>query len=55
MKVIINRGQSFGTIDGVITETEKIYKLINVHLKAGTARLIVDNNETLMYSILQKV
>ena len=49
MKAIINRTKTFGTIDGVIKKNEEILKLINQHLKKGTAKLYVDTEETLMY------
>jgi hypothetical protein len=51
MKAIINRTMTFGTIDGVITKNDQIRKLVNQHLKQGTAKLLVDTEETLMYEL----
>lgn len=54
MKAIINRLEKFGTIDGVITKNDDIRKLIHQHLKKGSASLIVDTEETLMYELKQE-
>ena len=54
MIVIINRNANFGTLDGVITEDSKLRKLVNQHLKQGTAKKLVDNDETLMYELGEK-
>lgn len=54
MKAIINRNKEFGTLDGVITKNEEIRKVINQHLKQGTAKLLVDTEETLMYILIDK-
>jgi hypothetical protein len=51
MKAIINRTQNFGTLNGVITKNEEIRKVVNQHLKQGTAKLLVDTEETLMYEL----
>jgi hypothetical protein len=51
MKAIVNIGQTFGTLNGVITKNEEIRKVINQHLKQGTAKLLVDTEETLMYEL----
>ena len=51
MKAIINREQNFGTLNGVIAKNEEIRKVINQHLKQGTAKLLVDTDETLMYDL----
>ena len=51
MKAIINREQNFGTLNGVITKNEIIRKVVNEHLKQGTAKLLVDTEETLMYEL----
>lgn len=51
MKAIINRTQTFGTLNGVITKNEEIRKVVNQHLKQGTAKLLVDTEETLMYEL----
>ena len=51
MKAIVNIGQTFGTLNGVITKNEEIRKVINQHLKQGTAKLLIDTEETLMYEL----
>jgi hypothetical protein len=51
MKAIINRTQTFGTLNGVIAKNEEIRSVINHHLKQGTAKLLVDTEETLMYEL----
>lgn len=51
MKAIINRTSNFGTLNGVITKNEEIRKVVNQHLKQGTAKLLVDTEETLMYEL----
>ena len=42
---------TFGTLNGVITKNEIIRTEINKHLKANTAKLIIDSEETLMYEL----
>jgi hypothetical protein len=49
MKAIINRELNFGTLNGVITPNTEIYKVVFSHLKKGTAKLVLDSDETLMY------
>ena len=51
MKALINRTANFGTINGVITKNEEIRKVVTQHLKQGTAKLLVDTEETLMYEL----
>jgi hypothetical protein len=51
MKAIINRQSSFGTLNGVITKNEEIRKVVNQNLKQGTAKLLIDTEETLMYEL----
>ena len=51
MKAIVNIGQTFGTLNGVIIKNEEIRKVINQNLKQGTAKLLVDTEETLMYEL----
>jgi hypothetical protein len=53
MKAIINRIENFGTLNGVITKNDEIRKVVNQHLKQGTAKLIVDTEETLMYELYE--
>lgn len=51
MKAIINRQQNYGTLNGIITKNDEIRRVVNQHLKQGTAKLLVDNEETLMYEL----
>lgn len=51
IRTIINRNSNYGTIDGVIAKNEAIMKVVNQHLKQGTAKLLVDTEETLMYEL----
>jgi len=51
MKAIINRKLNFGTLNGVITKNDEVRKVVNQHLKKGTAKLLIDTEETLMYEI----
>ena len=51
MKAIINRNGTFGTLNGVITENSKIQSEINKGLKSGTAKKLIDTDETLMYEL----
>lgn len=54
MKAIINREQTFGTLNGVITKNSDIQTLVNQHLKQGTAKLLVDTEQTLMYDLYEQ-
>jgi hypothetical protein len=51
MKAIINRKAEYGTLNGVITKNSEIMTHIYAHLKAGTARKIIDSEDTLMYEL----
>jgi len=51
MKIIINRQSEFGTLNGVITKNCELQSLVTKGLKNGTARKIIDNEQTLMYKI----
>jgi hypothetical protein len=51
MKAILTLGENLGTIDGKVTENKVIRKLINEHLKLGTAKLLVDTETVLMYQL----
>lgn len=51
MKIIINRQSEFGTLNGVITKNSQLHSLVNKGLKNGTAKKLIDNEETLMYEI----
>lgn len=51
MKAIINRKANFGTLNGVIRRNEDILEVINRHLKDGTAKLLIDTEDTLMYQL----
>lgn len=54
MKAIINRTETFGTLNGVITNNNQIMKIIIQHLKQGTAKLLIDTEDTLMYELSEK-
>ena len=51
MKAIVNRDGNFGMLNGVITKNSEIQTAINQHLKAGTAKKLVDTETTLMYEL----
>lgn len=51
MKAIINRGLEFGTLNGVYTKNSEIMGLVFQHIKTGTAKILVDNETTLMYKL----
>ena len=51
MKAIINRNETFGTLNGVITKNSEIMTIVNKHIKQGTAKKLVDTDETLMYEL----
>lgn len=51
MKAIVNKKQTFGTLDGVWTKNEEVMSVVNAHLKSGSAKLLVDTEETLMYEL----
>ena len=51
MKAIINNKSTFGTLNGVITKNSEIRTVVNQHLKAGTAKKLIDTEETLMYEL----
>jgi hypothetical protein len=51
MKAIINRGKKFSTLGGVIRPTEEVTRVVNEHIKAGAARVLVDTEDTLMYAL----
>lgn len=51
MKAIINRNETFGTLNGVITKNEQIRTIVNQHLKEGKAKLLIDTEDTLMYEL----
>ena len=51
MKVIVNKGEKFGTLNGVIKKNSEIQTVINQHLKVGTAKKLVDTETTLMYEL----
>ena len=48
---VVNRGSKYGLLDGVITDNKDILTLIILHIKNGTAKKIVDNDNTLMYQL----
>lgn len=50
-KVIVNRGENFGTLDGEIVANEVLWHMIWNALKSGTAKLLCDTDTTVMYEI----
>lgn len=54
MIAIINRAQSFGTLNGVITKNSEIQTVINKSIKDGTAKKLIDTKDTLMYELIKK-
>ncbi|RTL20300.1 MAG: hypothetical protein EKK55_17995 [Rhodocyclaceae bacterium] len=52
--VIVNKMTKFGTIDGVWTENDELMNLFVLHSRQGTAKIIVDTSETLMYKFVQQ-
>jgi len=54
MKAIVIKDGNFGTLNGVITKNSEIQTVINQHLKAGTAKKLVDTETTLMYELGEK-
>jgi hypothetical protein len=48
---IVNRGQKFGMLFGVITKNEEIHSVIFKAIKEKRAEKIVDNDTTLVYKI----
>jgi len=51
MKIIINRGKEFSTVNDLIMPTLQALKIVNKKLKEGKAEIIIDNDLTLMYKI----
>ena len=49
--LIINRNSEFGTYNGIITKNEELRSILNKNPKSGSAKKIIDNDETLMYSV----
>ena len=49
MKAIINRGEQFGMLNGVIMKNSEVLHVILKHLMQGTAKKIIDTDITLMY------
>ena len=48
---IVNRGQKFGMLFGVITKNEEIHSVIFKAIKEKRAEKMVDNENTLAYKI----
>jgi len=48
---IIHRGKGSSTLNGANLKTEKVLSEINRQLKAGTAKKLVDTENTLMYEL----
>lgn len=51
MKAIIIKDGNYGMMDGVITKNSEIETVVNQHLKAGTAKKLIDTETTLMYNL----
>lgn len=51
MKAIINNGQKFGTLNGIITLNSEIRKIVFAKLRENKATKLIDTDETLMYEI----
>lgn len=51
IKAIINRKENFGMLAGVLTLNSDIRKIVNLKLKEGNAKLIIDTEDTLMYDL----
>lgn len=51
IKAIINNGEKFGTLNGVITLNSEIRKIVALAIKENKAKKLIDTNETLMYEI----
>jgi hypothetical protein len=49
--IIINRQIAIVTIDGVIMLNSELMKKVYAALKQGMAKLVIDNEETLMYEL----
>jgi hypothetical protein len=54
MKAIINRNQNIGTLNGVIMTKKEVLHEVYKHLMQGTAKLVIDTEETLMYILGEK-
>jgi hypothetical protein len=50
-KVIINRGENFGTLDGEIVANQILWRMVWGALKEGKAKLLCDTDTTVMYEI----
>ena len=51
MKAIINRKGIFGTLNGVVKCNTEIQTEINFNLKNGTAKLILETDDKLIYEL----
>lgn len=54
IKAIINRSLTFGTLNGVIKPNSEIMSIVNKAIKNGTAKKLIDTEETLMYELKNK-
>lgn len=52
-RLIINRGQKFSSIDDRNIKTSDAVSIMCAALKVGKAKLMVDNDTTLMYLITE--
>lgn len=53
-RAIVNRGKEFSELDGVITKTTDVLKVIAQSLKQGNAKLLLDTDDTLMYELKEQ-
>lgn len=54
-RVVINKGETFGTLDRAILKNDELRTLVNKHLKQGTAQLVIDNDDTQMYRLFDSL
>lgn len=50
-EIIINKGEMFSNVGEQIVKTSVAYGMINLALKKGIAKLIIDTDTTLFYHI----
>lgn len=51
MKIIIQRGQSFASVNGHLMPINEVNGILFKYLKLGNATKLIDTNETLMYEV----
>lgn len=55
MKAIIIKNKKFGSLNGEIIRNSEILTKVNQHIKSGTARILIDTEDTLMYELNEKI